>query len=367
MKSNRRALSKLSLDKAFLVFMALGALVFFGATLVPMNSRVEKFQSDILRDVIDFRADHLGLDLVNLLERHWQSLEGLATTLPYYDKATVRGFLSREVADGSVISWAGYVGLQGDVLIAADQRREGENVATEDWFIRSQRGPFAGMAMVRDGSSRLVMTVPIQSSGHQPSGYLTFHISSAWLDTELGAISRSLGVDFAVFDSRGLSVLTSSRAANPPAELASVRNATAGHEFVNVEAWPGIGERFVSVVPRLPENDLPDLGWRVVVLIQPDLFETETRAMQTSLSEILVLVAVMLFAMSVAFIRVFLVPLHRLVENAHAIADGDDVVPAENHRTTELSLLSSAISRLQGRILRAEDQLARVTEEIRRG
>ena len=62
--------------------------------------------------------------------------------------------------------------------------------------------------------------------------------------------------------------------------------------------------------------------------------------------------------MSLGFIRIFLVPLHRLVENAHEIADGVDIIPKENHRTAELSMLSSAISRMQGRMLHAEDQLA---------
>lgn len=106
------------------------------------------------------------------------------------------------------------------------------------------------------------------------------------------------------------------------------------------------------------------LGWRIVVLISPQEFGGETNRLLFSLAEVLGGVAVVLLLMSLGFIRFFLVPLHRLVESAHDLAEGADVLPAENHRTAELSLLSSALARLQGRLRRAEDRAQQLQQEL---
>jgi sensor histidine kinase YesM len=105
----------------------------------------------------------------------------------------------------------------------------------------------------------------------------------------------------------------------------------------------------------------------MVVLTLPDHFIQATERLRWGLLQILAGVAGVLLVMSVAFIRIFLVPMHRMILNANEIADGAEIIPMEHHRTAELSLLSSALARLQGRMLRAEDRVAQLEEEKARG
>lgn len=361
---HRSALSSLSLDKAFLGFMVLGALVFFGVTVFFVSSRVENLQDGIVRSVVEIRGDHVALDISNHLDDHWSDLEALATVLPFSDRATFRSFLTREVGDGEHVLWAAFVDMQGDVALASRQQREGESVAGEDWFLRGQLGPSVGYFDDGGGREILVMSLPVRSTGGVSAGILTFQFRAEWFETRLREIARSLGVDVAVLDGRGAPVLHSFDFAEADIGRPSVQNALAGQRVVGVETWVALGERYTISIPALPTADMPVIGWRLVVLTPTEQFTAETTELRVALSEILGAVALVLLVMSVAFIRIFLVPVHRLVMNAHEIADGTEVLPIENHRTAELSLLSSAIARMQGRMLRAEDRVAELEEQL---
>lgn len=350
--------SQLSLDKAFLGFMALGALVFFGVTIFFVNDRVARLQDEILRSVVETRGLHVALDIETHLEGHWTDLEDLAVALPFNDRATFRSLLTREVAGGEHLTWAAYLGLEGEVLLASRQQGEGETVADRDWFIQALRGPFIGFTQDESGRELLIMTTPVRSSTGDIAGYLTFHFRPDWFEARLAQIVRSLSIDAVVFDDRGRPVFHSFDW--DPADMLqiSVRNALAGQSSTALESWTSLGERYVMSIPHFPVSTMPTGGWRLVVLTTPHQFDAETDNLRVALAQILGVVAVVLLLMSIAFIRIFLTPLHRLVVNAHEIAEGKEVLPAESRRTTELSLLSSAIAQLQGRALHAEDKVA---------
>lgn len=360
----KNTLSFLSLDKAFLGFMVLGALVFFGVTVFFVSNRVENMQERLVRSVVEIRGDHIAVDIINHLENHWSDLKGLATVLPFSDRVTFRNFLTREVADGEHMFWAAYVDVQGDVVLASRQQREGETVADEDWFIQGQTGPLVAYSKDEGGRETLVMSLPISSTGAVRAGVLSFHFNIEWFEKRLGEIASSLAVDVLVVDPRGEAILHSFDVGQEDMRRQSVQNALAGLRVTSVEVWPSLGSRYTISIPNLPASELPALGWRLVVLTPNDQFLVETNELRVALSEILSAVALILLLMSVAFIRIFLVPVHELIVNANDIADGGDVLPAENHRTTELSLLSSAIARLQGRMLRAEDRVAELEAQL---
>lgn len=350
---------RLSLVRAFLGFMALGALVFFSVTLFFTNDAVDQLQTDVLDVAIQARGEHVALDIVKHLEGHWVELENLAQVMPFLDKATMRDFLTQEVADARHVDWAAYVGVQGDVLIASHRRLEGENVSETDWFRQALLpGPHIGISTTADGHQLLVMTMPVQATGGVKAGYLTFHFPLDWLGNMVAEVAKNLALGIIVVDMRGDVVLSTVPHKPSHSDLTSVRNAMAGQEVTTIENWEGIGKVYADSVPEFPASALPPLGWRMVAIISFDQFSDQTARLRLSLGKILGLVSLVLFAMSLGFIRIFLVPLHRLVENAHEIADGVDIIPKENHRTAELSMLSSAISRMQGRMLHAEDQLA---------
>lgn len=355
-----QSLSRLSLDKAFLGFMALGAFVFFAVTMVFVNNRVERLEDDILRAVVEVRGTHLALDIVNHIENHWVDLENLATVLPFSDRVTFRSFLTREVSAGDHLVWAAYVTVQGDVSLASRQQREQENVAQEDWFIRAQSGPMVRYSKDDAGDDRLIMTFPVRATASIGEGYLTFHFRPDWFETKLADLARSLLIDYVVFDGRGMDVLHSFDYDPADAQQISTRNAMAGQTSITLETWGGLGLRYAVSVPELPPSALPEVGWQMVVLAPQEQFVEATSQLRLALVAILGGVALVLLAMSFGFIRIFLVPMHRLVMNAHDIAAGVDVVPMEHHRTAELSILSSALVRIQGRMLRAEDKLAEV-------
>lgn len=355
----------LSLDKAFLGFMVLGALVFFGVTVFFISKRVADLQDELVRSVVEIRGDHIATDIVSHLSEHWDDLEALATVLPFSDRATFRSFLTREVADGEHMVWAAYVDLDGDVALASRLQREGENVAAEDWFLRAQAGSFVGYSETSDGEELLIMTLPVTASGSVAAGFLTFHFKASWFERRLGEIARTLALDVVVFDGRGVPVLHSFAVSANDMNHVSVQNALAGQRITNVESWSALGRRYAATIPDLPSSALPAIGWRIVVLTPTEQFTAATSRLAVALSEILGAVALALLIMSIGFIRIFLVPLHRLVMNASEVAEGGEVLPMEHHRTAELSILSSAIVRMQGRMLRAEDRVAELEEQRR--
>lgn len=357
--------SRLSLDKAFMGFMLLGGFVFFSVTVFFTHDRVKLLQDDVLRSVVEIRGEHVAQDIGRHLEGHWDDLEALATVLPFSDRMTFRSFLTREVADGTHMVWAAYVNLQGDVLLASRQQREGENVSTENWFRAAQTGPGVAFDQTPDGQELLVMTVPIQPTSSTVAGYLTFQFQPRWFEDMIRDLAQSLMLDIVVFDSRGQSVLHSFEVDPVDKEQISVRNAMAGQKTISLETWPDLGDRYAVSIPELQTEHLPPMGWRMVVLTKTDQFDAVTTRLSVGLAQILGAVALILLVMSIGFIRIFLVPMHRLVENAQDMAEGsEDVFPIEDHRTMELSVLSSSLSRLQGRILRAEDRAAALQEAL---
>lgn len=363
---SEKSRSHLNLIRAFIGFVVLGGLIFFGVTLFFTNQRVTQMQNDVLRTVVDNRSAHVAHYLVDHLQEHWIDLEDLAVALPFADRATFRSLLSREVAGGDHMAWAAYVNASGEVTIGSRQQREGETVATEEWFLAAQRGPTIGFALNPNGEERLVMTAPVKLSGPTAAGYLTFHFRPEWLAENIRHFRDTLAIDILVFDDRGRPFLKSFDFDAADLDLVSVRNALAGQRTVVLEEWTALGRQFAASIAITPTGSMPALGWRAVVLTTPDQFVTESNSLRVSLATILGAVAVVLLAMSMGFIRIFLVPLHRLVENADAIASGAEIVPQEEHRTAELSILSSALSRLQGRVTMAEDRADRLQEELDR-
>lgn len=356
--------SHLNLIWAFIGFMALGALVFFGVTVFFTNQRVSQLQDSVLRNVVEKRADHIVLDLVDQLHVQWTDLENLAAALPFSDSSNFRSMLEREVASRGRIAWAGYVNVHGDVIAASHFQREGENLSQEEWFLAAERGPTISFVDEPAGGKRLVMSTPINSSENVIAGYLTFHFHPDWLEKEFMQLLKSVSAELLVFDDRGRPALASFDCDPRNSHLASVRNTLAGYKTIAVEEWQGLGPRYLASVPVEASGSMPALGWRALVLIPPNQFDTETEILRLALYEILGAVALVLLLMSMGFVRIFLLPLHRLVDNADAIASGEDIVPHEDHRTAELSLLSSALSRLQGRIMLLEDRAARLREEL---
>lgn len=346
--------------------MVLGGLIFFGITMYFTNQRVNQMQNEVLQTVIDNRSAHVAHYLVDHLQEHWTDLEDLATALPFSDRAAFRSLLSREVAGGDHMAWAAYVNAGGEVMTASRQQREGENVAAEEWFVAAQRGPTVGFAQNPDGAERLVMSIPVRLSGPSPAGYLTFHFQPEWLAENISHFRDTLLIDVVIFDDRDRPMLKSFDLDERDLSLLSVRNALAGQRTVLLEEWQGLGLQYAASIAVTPQGSMPALGWRAVVLTTPDQFISETNSLRLSLAGILGAVVLALLVMSFGFIRIFLVPLHRLVENADAIASGAEIIPHEDHRTAELSTLSSALSRLQGRILLAEDRAARLQEELDR-
>lgn len=360
-------LKGLNLNKAFLGFMVLGAGVFLAATLFFISNRVNEFHDSVVQSAVEVRTDHLALDIAKSLDRNWSSLGDLSVVLPFSDRATFRSFLTREVADGTKVVWAGYVDTAGQVLLASRRQREGENVSTEDWFLRAQAGPWMGYARTATGEDVLVLSQPILSTGSTQAGILTVHLRPEAFEQELSALANSLGLDMVVFDERGMPVLHSIGAQYIDMTQLSVQRALSGQEISTRELWRGLGERFVMSVPEIQTAPNPAVGWRMVTLASPSQFTDAKNMLMMSLTEILGVMALVLLVLSIGFIRNFLDPLHRLVMNAQDIAEGEEVLPVEDHRTTELSLLSSALARLQGRMLRAEDKVVELEEKLGTG
>ncbi|MBP0573349.1 hypothetical protein J8J40_21980, partial [Mycobacterium tuberculosis] len=125
-----------SLTTVTFLFVAASAAVIGLAFLVLIGDRMQAVQRDALAEAVTVRGRALQRSFEQTLEQDWRHLRAIAADFASDGTAGLRPKLDLIVGAGERMAWAGYAGLDGQVVTASNGRLLDENVAALPWFSR---------------------------------------------------------------------------------------------------------------------------------------------------------------------------------------------------------------------------------------
>jgi hypothetical protein len=189
--------------------------------------------------------------------------------------------------------------------------------------------------------------VPFVDQAGAVRGVLGLHLDVSWIKRLIDELSQGLNVDIVLVGANG--EISASSVSDLPdlSGLGSLQRARAGALGTSLERWPDGEMYFTLTVPELSYNGLPKFGWNIVARIDGRAATVPAREMSDYLIVRLLGMATILLLLTALYVVAFIRPFSRLAANAMEIADGKDTYPMESKRTREMSMLSSALARLQ--------------------
>lgn len=353
-----------SLTDCLLGFVLLTGALAAGALLLSSEQRLDDYDRKIQETVAERRTQSVARLFARAITADWRQMSALARRLERSSPEELRAQLDLIVGNGQRLSWAGVARPDGTLIAASGGLLEGQSVASRPWFRRGLEGDFAGdvheAAPLADklpqredsGPKRfldLATPIPGPIDG-VPLGVLGLHINGQWAQDYLAETAEIMRADVVVVSREGFVVLGPEEFLGQRFDLQSIRSAMAGAGGAVVETWPDGKEWFTSVVPEVTYGELPSFGWSMVGRIDPATFAAARSELSTSAWWMAAALALALLGSALLFSRIFLRPIGRLAETAHAIAEGVEVYPHEWRGTCEGSLLSSALARIESRL-----------------
>ncbi|WP_157928923.1 cache domain-containing protein [Pararhizobium haloflavum] len=357
----RKTRNPVTLAGAVCGFVLVGALVAGLAAATLVRDRVAAFNSEALAAAVSTRANGAELAFARALHDEWQSVQALASSLVIDDPQRLRGELDFAVGDGDRVSWAGFATIDGEVEASSNGLLEGQNVGERPWFQRGLEGPFAGdvheavllasLLPSQEGEPRrfIDLATPVAGADGEAVGVLGYHIDFSWAQTFLREEAEALAVDLFLVSRSGGVIAATDGSTYETLDLQSTRRASSGVGGADVETWPDGRRYLTTVIPQVDYGDLPSFGWRLIARIDADALEVTDRAFSAGILVSLASFGLFLILLTLLFIQAFVRPFAEISQNAVRVADGEDIYPYESRRTAELSRLSAAIARLQGR------------------
>ncbi|WP_246617859.1 cache domain-containing protein [Rhizobium populisoli] len=350
------------LATATITFVFLSALLAGALGYATLNERVTAYQESALAVAVETRVRGAQVAFSSALHREWEGLKAVAQKLDPDKPTELDQALSLVVGSGSLISWAGYAGIDGVVRTASNGLLLNASVASRPWYQQGLKGDFAGdvheavllaSLLPPQGTEPrrfLDLASPIRSANGSVAGVLGYHLNYKWAQRLLKEMATSLDVDLFLVNVNGDAVIATDGGIYHSPDLASFRTARTGASAVNVETWPDGRPYFTAVLPELDYQDLPRFGWSMIARIDASKLAEPNRQFSTGLLWNLALFGLLLILMSAVFVVVFIRPFGQLADNAARIAAGDDVYPFESRRTRELNMIASSIAKLQAKV-----------------
>lgn len=349
-----------SLALAVCGFVALGAVIAALGAWSFVGQRLEESRREALAEAVIARAAGVELDFSRELHEDWRNLRLIAEEMTSSGQQTVRTALDVVVSSTDHISWAGLTSRDGVILIGSGGMLEGGDVSARPWFVNGLEGDFAGDVhpaglfeeqLPADGDAPrrfLDMSTPVRGASGVVEGVLGFHIDHRWVQDYLTETAHAVGLDVYIIDRQGNVVVRTDGTNQPIEGLQSYRSAMTGASQTGIETWSDGRIYFTKVVPAVGYRDLPAFGWSMIARISNDAFPISDF---TGVFVVyLMTLGITLAALTALFIIVFVRPFRRLAKSARAVMRGEDVYPYEAKSTSEASVLSAAIARLQSRM-----------------
>jgi hypothetical protein len=357
--SNRSAPSRLpTLASITVTFVAISAVLGLTIAYVLIADRARGFEEASLQRALETRTRGIQTAIAQALHREWEALSSVRRHADVLTPAALQDRLNALVGQGEVVSWAGYAETDGTVTVAANGLLVGENVGERLWFREGLKGPFAGDAHnavllaarlpPQDEPLRFIdFALPLQDVDGAIRGVLGVHLNVNWVGRLVRELAEAMNVDVVIVGPTGS--LSASSVADLPdlSGLGSLQRARAGAIGTSLEAWPDGRSYFTLTVPELDYQGLPKFGWNFVARIDGTAATIPAEEMSDYLIIRLAGMGAMLLLLTALYVIAFIRPFSRLAINATEIANGQDTYPMESTRTREMSMISSALARLQ--------------------
>ena len=349
-----------SLSIIVLGFVGVAAIASGAIYTAISRTALKDYEAELLSNIVEERAQSTAQLFARGVWAEWQRVLEMAGTESIAEDDATRAKFDFVVRGGDRISWAGFAGLNGKVIVASDGLLIGETGEGRPWFQRGLEGPFAGdvhdavllaQKLPRVGNDLprfLDLAAPFVDDDGKVAGVVGFHLNAAWANQFLEETAQLSGIDAVLVNRDGVVVIGPDALMGQAFPLASFGAARAGAEAAVFEDWPDGRKSLSIVVPSVAYRDLPSFGWSLIARINADELKGAQKAFESRILLATGIAAAVVLLLSLGFISFYILPIGRIARTAEAIADGEDVYPYESRRTSELARLTGAIAKFQG-------------------
>ncbi|WP_281979126.1 cache domain-containing protein [Pseudorhizobium flavum] len=349
-----------SLAVITLSFVLASAFIGLFIAYQVISDRARSFEKTSLTRAVETRARGVQVALAQALYREWNSLTAIRQQFSSLPPQEMEELLSSLAGTGETISWAGYASNDGAVVAASNGLLVNADVSSRPWFQRGLDGDFAGdfheavllakkLPAPEDGGPLrfLDLATPIAGSDGSIAGVVGLHLNAQWAESLVTELAHAMNIDVFIVNPEGKAVVATDGGSYAGLELASFTAARSGAAGTHLEMWPDGRSYFTATIPELGYRNLPKFGWSIIARISADNVLQPARVMSFDLMVRLIAFGLLLMLLTTLFIVWYIRPFELLAANAEEIAEGKDVYPFESNRTRELSLIGSALARLQ--------------------
>lgn len=341
----------------FTALIASAALAFFLATallFLPIQKKVQLIEISGRAETIRHAAQSIQLAGSTLFQREWDSLVGFSGYADTGSYDTTRSLADTVVLASTGVTWVGFAGLNGKIVVGSDGRREGEDVSDQGWFQSGLRGDRASLPQNAGGTGLTSLDLavvnlsrPVRGPDGEVAGVAVYTVDMAWFTGFLAAAADRLEVDIAILSDSGEPVFShGARVATPISNAVKIQ-AQLGSGYAGFTRGEDRARYVAGVIPDVVAGDMPDLNLALVVRAPVRGGVAGLGAVVNSMIWFVIGLFAVIGIVAFGFALYFLRPISVLAEAAASIADGKTVYPRESHSSREAMLLSSALIRLR--------------------
>lgn len=341
------------------ILMLVPALIAGSTYTGALQKRAEQMLVDRLKGRGELSANLLAKSLHQM----WGEVDALAKTLDTSALPEARTAINLVARLDNRYSWIGVADVEGTVLAAANGLLERESVAQRPWFRRGLSGPtaidvheaqlLAKLLPVRTEPYRFIdLSAPIQKAVQPPSGVVGAHLNWSWIIDSLQGF-QAPGIDVLLLSRDRTVLIGPPELVDKPLMIGSAQAANRTTSSALDERWPDGKDYVTVVVPAIGYADLPSFGWSLLVRQNIGDALAPTRELVRNFWMTLGAGALVALALLLLAANWLTTPIRRLMSSAESmLGEGDQKPPHPETRYSEAERLSTALVRLQTRLLR---------------
>ena len=365
-----------------LVLALVISLLSFGltgaATLMVGGAGISGVEQGIGKSLIflaDQMQDKLDRSLFERLREIGDTARLFRSLDPEENPGVVRTWLDELRGKGDDYAWVGFADMDGKIIRATGQWREGEDVTQRKWFQAALQSPLRGdlhdaaldeaANEGHDGKTGPVLlniAQGVQDESGELAGVLVAQINWSWADeiraSVTGTLRRDQATDILVLNSSNTVLLGPPEMLGKPLDVAN-RTSRALQEGVFE------GRRYLFAYAKTDGyRSFGGLGWSVLVRQDAQIALAPVRKLQDEIVAwglgLSLLAAIIAWTVAGRIAA----PLLRLARAAQSIQRGADTQMPELHSYSEAQILSRSFASLVSDLKQRERALENLNEEL---